>query len=37
MNRITRVDRMTIHRVNEEEVEARLIIHLIFSSEGAGA
>jgi Tfp pilus assembly protein PilO len=33
MNRMTRVDRMTIHRLNEDEVEARIVIHLIFSAE----
>lgn len=33
MNRMTRVDRMSIHRVNKEQVEARIIIHLIFSAE----
>ena len=33
MERMTRVDRMIIHRINDEEVEARLIIHLIFSAE----
>lgn len=33
MNRMTRVDRMSIHRINDAEVEARLIIHLIFSAE----
>jgi Tfp pilus assembly protein PilO len=33
MDRMTRVDRMTIHRVSDEEVEARIIIHLTFSTK----
>lgn len=31
MDRITRIDRMTIHRMSENEVEARFIIHLLYS------
>ena len=33
MDCMTRIDRMNIHRVNNEEVEARIIIHLIYSAE----
>lgn len=34
MNRLSRVERMTIHRVDDEVVDARLIIHLIFGAGG---
>ena len=30
MNRVTRIERMSLHRESEEIVEARLIVHLIF-------
>ncbi len=33
MDCVTRIDRMNIHRVTNEEVEARIIIHLIYSTE----
>ena len=30
MNRLARIERMTIHRVSEDFVEARFVIHLLF-------
>ena len=36
MERITRIEQLSIHRENDETVEARLIIHLIFGSGGEG-
>ena len=33
MNRLSRIERMTIHRVDDDQVDARLIIHLIFQAE----
>ncbi len=35
MERISRVQRMNIHRVDDTSVEARLVIHLVFSTEDA--
>ncbi len=34
MDRLTRVDRMNIHRVQDNLVEARFIVHLIFENGG---
>jgi Tfp pilus assembly protein PilO len=35
MERVSRVDRMTIHRADENSVEARFVIHLVFSGRGS--
>ena len=34
INRLSRIDRMNIHRVEDDFVEARIVIHLIFTHEG---
>ena len=34
IDRLSRIDRMSIHRVGDDFVEARIVIHLIFSPEG---
>ncbi len=34
MNYFSRVDRMNIHRVGDNVVEARVVVHLIYSAEG---
>ena len=34
MDRITRVDRMNIHKVKDDLVEARFIVHLLFANGG---
>ena len=34
MDRLTRIDKMNIHRVEDNLVEARFIVHLIFATDG---
>ena len=34
MNRLSRIESMTIHRIDNEMVEVRLVIHLVFSEGG---
>ncbi len=32
MRRLFRIDTLTVHRVNDEKVEARLVVHLVFGT-----